>query len=371
MLEMHTVTINGEEYFARTGDILLDLALLNGVDIPHDCRSGQCGTCRVNVRSGCVFEEGQFGTGVVHACRSRIVADVAIGFEAIPTTETIDGQVAAVTPLAPNVLEVQVEPARPLRYLPGQYLQVQFRDFPQRPFSPTAALDQDFDDGLVRFHIRRFSGGLVSSALGRSIDVGHPLKLTGPFGSAYLRAGRSNRLVLIAGGTGFAPIWSIADAALREDRHRSVMAVVGALSLEALYMIPALCRMAAFPHVELIPVTELNQSITSVIRTGRPTDFLPSLSPDDIVHVAGPPALVDAVKQAAAERHATCHADAFVATAEDGSWVARAFARALGDFSALFAPKESSRAGGDTGEPAPSPSKPRVMAQRMETHSNS
>jgi 3-phenylpropionate/trans-cinnamate dioxygenase ferredoxin reductase subunit len=64
--------------------------------------------------------------------------------------------------------------------------------------------------------------GRVSTSLGKRITPGHRVKLTGPYGSAHFRPNLDSRLILVATNTGFAPIWSIAVAALRENPERKI-----------------------------------------------------------------------------------------------------------------------------------------------------
>ncbi len=284
---------------------------MQGIDIPHDCRSGHCGTCRTRVTEGRVYGGESDESGVVRACQARIIGDVTLETDAMPNILSTTAKVSAVVRLARDVVEVSIETGRPVFYLPGQYFQVRFRGYPARCFSPTVALDGG-NDQMIRLHIRRVPDGRVSSALGGAIRAGHRLRLDGPFGSAYLRNNLPNRLVLIASGTGFAPIWSIATAAIDEDPDREMVLVAGARSLDDLYMVPALCVLAHFPNVRVIPVTGTPQTVTDVIRTGRPTDHLPALVDRDIVYACGAPRMVEAVAQRAAAAGARCYADAFV-----------------------------------------------------------
>jgi len=151
--------------------------------------------------------------------------------------------------VAPDVFELGIEQSEPLSYIPGQYCSVQFRGYPARCFSPTAPLAWPSDASLLRFHIRQVPNGRVSPALGNAIGLGHRVKVNGPFGTAFLRPYRSKRLVLVASGTGFAPIWAVAEAAIREQPRREIVLLVGGKTLESLYMIKALCRLALFPNV--------------------------------------------------------------------------------------------------------------------------
>jgi len=304
--------VNGNAIAARRGDLLLDAALLNGVEIPYDCRSGYCGTCRVRVLDGRVFG-GKADGEAVYACQSRIVSDLRVTVEDGPEAATLQGVVADLIPLAAEVCEVCVEVPRSPEYIPGQYYSVQFRGFPARYFSPTAPLDWPYDEALMRFHITRVPNGRVSSMLGKRIRAGHRVKLEGPFGSAYLRPFQGQRLVLVASGSGFAPIWSIAEAAIKMEPRREIVLIVAARRIASLYMIPALCRLALFPNVTIIPVTAEPQELTESVRDGGPTDHLPALTPQDIIFAAGTPKMVHAVARMSGAAGAKCYSDPFEA----------------------------------------------------------
>jgi 3-phenylpropionate/trans-cinnamate dioxygenase ferredoxin reductase subunit len=141
---------------------------------------------------------------------------------------------------------------------------------------------------------------------------GHRLTVTGPYGSAYFRPNLDNRMILIATGTGFAPIWSIIASALHENPNRMIMLIVGGSSLDALYMGPALGRLKQFPNVRILPVCSAPQTSYKAIRPGRPTDYLPRLYPSDVVYTCGVPAMVEDIKKIAAKSGAVCYADPFV-----------------------------------------------------------
>jgi NAD(P)H-flavin reductase/ferredoxin len=316
MGRMRDVLVNGELFQANCGDLLLDAALLNGIDIPHDCRAGYCGTCRVRVLDGIVLGGPTSDPDSVLACQCRVISNLRVVLEDVPEIATVAGRVVDLVPLARDIEEVCIELWRPPQYLPGQHYKVEFRGFPPRSYSPTVPLDGSAQDRVVRFHVRRLSNGRVSSALGRAIRQRHRAKLTGPFGSAYLRPHLPDRIVLVASGTGFAPLWSIANAAMKERPERELVFVVGARTLESLYMIPALCHLARYRNVAIIPVVAEPQSTSSIVRRGRQTDHLPALSASDVVYTAGAPAMVDSIARIAAAAAARCYADAFAPQAK-------------------------------------------------------
>src|ERR1700681_3099469 len=102
MRKICKVTLNDEPHLANCGDLVLDWALMNGIDLPHDCRAGVCG-----------------------ACRARIVSDIEIVTEAVPDQVTMTGRVTQMVRLAPDVIGVDVELPKPLDYLPGQFCKTQ------------------------------------------------------------------------------------------------------------------------------------------------------------------------------------------------------------------------------------------------------
>jgi NAD(P)H-flavin reductase/ferredoxin len=329
MSQFLTVSVqNIGSFRARPGETLLDAALMNGIDMPHDCRSGHCGTCRCEVVSGKVLGGETASPSAVLACQARLMSNVEILVEEVPPVETYKGKVRSLEWLAENVVEVAIETARPIPYLPGQYCQFQFSGFPSRCYSPTVPVRGPLDRDAIRLHIRQVPNGRVSGALGRRIRVGHSVKIDGPFGSAYLRAGRSNPLILVASGTGFAPIWSIAHSALCEMPDREIVLVVGAKNLNGLYMTAALNRLVAFPKVQVIPVISQGQRHSDLLRIGSPVDYLPPLSSQDIVYACGGPGMVEATAHVARQAGAYCYSDPFEsaqAESDPFAWARRLF----------------------------------------------
>jgi NAD(P)H-flavin reductase/ferredoxin len=311
-MTMHRIEVKGDSTFrGRVGQKLLDAALLHGVHLPHDCRSGRCGTCRVKVVDG-RLEGGQSGEpGAVLACQAQICGPVSIEVEPVPPVDSAWGVVEAVNDLRFGVVEVVIQPSKPIFMLAGQYMRVQFRGVPGRCYSPTVPLDGPAVPGLIRIHVRRVRGGLLSNAFGKSIRPGHKVKLKGPFGSAFYRHGHTGRLILVGTGTGFAPIWSVAHQALVERPDREMVVLAGARSPAGLYMVPALERLIAFPRVSVIPIVSETDDPAAGHLVGSALDFLPILKPTDTVYAGGSPDMVASVMQACQAAGAVCHADAF------------------------------------------------------------
>src|SRR5262245_40239632 len=97
------VHINEQGFEAQRGEVLLDAALSQGIDGPHDCRAGQCGTCKVKVVSGMTIGGECEEPGLVKACRARIITDLEVAVEPVPEVLSTRGMVIATRPLAPDV----------------------------------------------------------------------------------------------------------------------------------------------------------------------------------------------------------------------------------------------------------------------------
>lgn len=311
------VTVNGVAFSAAAGEVLLDAALGQGVAIPHDCRSGQCGTCLVRVRRGVLLGGETAQRDIFHACQARVLSETELTFDKLPPAGELRGVLADITPLARGISSLCVRTERPVRYRPGQYYRVRFRGYPARCFSPTPPFSGRDDARTARFHVKTVRDGQVTPNLGTRILKGHKVTLEGPYGAAFFRPGEGRRVVLVASGTGFAPIWAVAKASLQLQPEVPLLLIAGARRLSGLYAVPALCQLAAYPRASFIATTEDAAANVppDVVRTGSPTDHLPPLSPTDLVYAAGSPRLVETVAEAASQAGATFFADAFTANA--------------------------------------------------------
>ena len=319
MTRSHQISIDGSYFAARRGALLLDAALSNGIDLPYNCRAGHCGTCCVRLVSGDVQGGEGSEPGIVHACQCRIAGNAV--FETCQTAgvRTVEGTLGSLRALSPDVMEVGIRTGRALPYHAGQYAQLRFAGYPSRPFSITHPLKSNPNSCSIWFHVRRMEGGRVTAALGKHIKPGHRVTLSGPYGSAHFRPDHEGRLILVATNTGFAPIWSIAVAALREKPERRMMIIAGGRSIESLYMGPALGRLDRFPNVRVLPVCSAPQTLTNSVMPGRPTDYMPRLLPTDVVYACGAPGMVDAIKLIAAHFGAACYADPFLPATGDSA----------------------------------------------------
>lgn len=249
--------------------------------------------------------------GVVRACQARILSDLEIEAEEVPEVSVAGGFVTAIRELTQDVVEMTIEADRRLVHRPGQYFKFRFKGFPERSYSPTRPLERRSRAREIALQIRLLEGGRVSSEIGGKIGVGHPVVIGGPYGSAYLRDGRTERLILVASGTGFAPIWSIACAALRENSQREIVLIAGVRTADPIFMTAALERLIRFPQVNVIVTIGKRSSVSDLVREGYPADHVPALNENDIVYACGPSHLIEALSPIVANSKAQLYCDPF------------------------------------------------------------
>jgi 3-phenylpropionate/trans-cinnamate dioxygenase ferredoxin reductase subunit len=310
--------------------------MASGIVIPHDCCTGQCSTCRVRVYDGEVDDQGTRERDTVLACQAMVSGDAIIEFDEVPLPVKRSGTVTTMTKISPDIYEVVVTLSKPLTHLPGQYVKLAFAGFPSRDYSPTFRIDGTCELNELVFHIRACADGVVSSQLGRGLRVGHLVRVHGAFGHAFFRKAEG-RIVLVATGTGWAPIWSIARAARYHQPEREMIVVVGARDAANLYMQPSL-EWLRETGVQQITMTSSCTPAAGLIQFGRPTGHLPRLRDTDTIYVAGAPEMVAAIELLAGIGGATCYADPFVpATGR------RRLGSVLGDLVRRYALKGASR----------------------------
>ncbi len=309
-----SLVINAKAFLAAPGDTLLDAAMGAGVFIPHDCSTGQCDTCRVRIYDGSVDDRGTRRGDTVLACQARVVSDAVIEFDSVPEPIKVSAILTGIKPLSSEILELSIGLQRSLPFLPGQYVKCSFAGFPYRDYSPTQRVDGTGAIDELIVHVRRLRDGVVSSRLGTGIRIGHKVTVHGPFGSAFHRMGEG-RIVLVATGTGWAPVWAIARASRFRQPSREMVVIAGARAVEDLYMRDSLAWLAdTGVRTAIATASGLSHQDGNAVMVGRVTDHVPVLNAADTVYAAGNPSMVAAIQALCQMAGATCHSDPFTAS---------------------------------------------------------
>lgn len=312
---------------------ILEAALDAGVPFPHGCGSGECGSCKCELLGGDVtcdryspdaLSEEERAHGLILACRSRPVNDVQIRWlsEASPLPMVkLDAVVAGIKPAGQDVvvLTLQLPERMPLHFHPGQFAKLRFGKLPSRSYS----MANQPGDGKLVFHIRVLPGGVISQHVAGGLMPGDRVEVRGPFGDAYWQHGvRPASLLLLAGGTGLAPLLSVLDAALGEGTPAEQIHLYhGVRTPDDLYagdLLSWRSRQDGFRFVPVYSEAAGPQDRTGYVHEAVGEDF--AVLTGAMVHVAGPQGMVDAVRQLVAKRGVSpswIKADAFTAAQPD------------------------------------------------------
>lgn len=288
------VIFNSIPYDVKVGNTILDAALRNNIVIPHECRAGICGTCKINVLNGLSVHGETSVLGQVKSCQARILSDMEVEIEETPEVRRISGRVIEINKLASDIVEVNIKTNTNLNFYPGQYCVFTFRWFPERSYSLTMPMVGPYDPSIITLHVRQYKDGLVSSEIGTSIKPNHPVKIEGPFGTAFFRKKHRGRIILASSATGFAPNWAIVNVALVEDPYREIYIIAGIRTTDmTVYMHSALQRLVRFPNVVLLCSVGKRPLNSALFREGYPADHIPPLRDSDAVYVCGSAHLIN------------------------------------------------------------------------------
>lgn len=218
-----TVSPSQTQFVAQTNETILTAAIRNGINLPHSCQSGVCGSCAAKLVSGKIVQSGEYddyvlsaeeiAAGTILLCCSQADGDVVVDMPSYAGTKaiairTLPARVASVDIRGDvAILQVALPKAPPFKFYAGQYMEILLKDG-SRSYSVANAPSQN---GVLEFHVRHHEGGLFSPQLfSGSLKSGAIMRLRGPLGSFYLNDESGVKpLILLATGTGFAPIKSI------------------------------------------------------------------------------------------------------------------------------------------------------------------
>ena len=292
---------------------VLDGALASGYEIPYSCRTGICGSCRGQVVSGEVtggqgagLSEEEQAQGQVLLCQAKACSDLTIAVREVrkidrSAIKTVNAKVYRMSRAAPDVtvLQLRFPAGAKAKFKAGQYLSLKMDDGTVRHFSMANPPHQN--DG-VELHIRHIPGGKFSQHLSERLAEGDQIEVSLPYGDFYVREEHDKPIVLLASGTGFAPIKSIVEDAIKRKLTRNIVLYWGARRSEDLYRMELPRKWEAqLPWFRFVPV--LSEAGPADGWEGR-TGFVHQAVMDDIaslagyeVYACGAPPMINAARQ--------------------------------------------------------------------------
>lgn len=318
----YTVTLQPSHHTfnIEENEKILDAALRQGYTLPYGCRNGACGACLGDLIEGQVHYGGnnrsalgvdQESSGKILICQAMACSDLTLEVKEVVRAAEIEVKrlpvrVEALNKLCHDVMELKLKlpETERLQFLPGQYIDILLKDGSARAFS---LANPPHRDQYLELHIRHVEGGSFTDYVFNEMKKKDLLRIEGPQGSFYLDDESTRPVLMIAGGTGFAPMQSMLEHAIEDGDKRSFHLFWGVRGRRDLYS-NRLAEQWAEEHENISYTPVLSEPAEDDAWTGE-TGFVhesalrqySELSNYD-VYMAGPPAMVEAAKKAFSEK---------------------------------------------------------------------
>jgi len=331
---------SGRTFAAQNDETLLAAGIRHGVGLPYGCKDGACGSCKCKMLSGSVvhgthqskaLSAEEEALGLVLTCCATPTSDVVlesrqVSAEGALPIKKMPTRVTTMQKVSDDVMVLQLQlPANDtFHYRAGQYIEFLLRDGARRSYSMANAPQ----GSSVELHIRHMPGGKFTDHVFGAMKEKEILRVEGPHGSFYLREDSEKPLILLASGTGFAPIKALLEHMLAQDIARKATLYWGGRRPADLYM-DAWVRefQSRMPTLDYVPV--VSDALPSDQWTGR-TGFVHQAVLADFadlstyqVYACGAPIVVESAKRdfvaQAALPDEEFFADAFTSEADKAS----------------------------------------------------
>lgn len=317
----HTVRFEpvGVEMEVEEGEFVLEAAFRQGIMLMHGCKEGQCSSCKSILMEGDIelqkystfalpdYERGQ---DYVLLCRTQAYSDLVIELlnydedvllNSLPVKEYA-ARIRAIEPLTHDIRLLELELDQPMKFRAGQYVDISIPDQGiKRSFSMA---NPPSEQRCLQFIIKMYRDGAFSSQLRDQFQIGDPLEIKGPYGTCFRREDCKGPMLLIGGGSGMAPLWSVLhDHVANGDARRPLFFFYGARTERDLFYrdeLAAIC--AQSPNIRFIPALSnleetdswdgergyIHEAIGRHLHAG-------SMGGETEAYVCGPPPMIDAV----------------------------------------------------------------------------
>lgn len=305
------VPASGHEFTVEDGETILEAALRAGIGLPYGCRNGACGKCAGELISGRIRYANELrgmalqeaNNGKTLFCQALPQSDLEIRVREIHSGRDLEikilpCRVESMQLLTHDVMRLRLKlpETERLQFLAGQYIEFLLKDGKRRAFSIANA---PHDDAFIELHIRHVPDGQFGDYVFDGMKVKELMRLEGPLGSYYLREDSPRPIILVGGGTGFAPLKGMLEHAFHVGIQRPIHLFCGVRARRDLYMHEMVTAWLK-QHANLKYTPVLSEPMVGDDWQGK-TGFVheaiveqyPDLSGFD-VYLSGPPPMVKA-----------------------------------------------------------------------------
>ena len=309
-----TLQPSGHSFTTDGSDSILQAALDAGLTLPYGCRNGACGSCKGKVIDGLVdhgaaqeqaLPVADRAGGLALFCCAKPLSDLVLESREVGSAKDIPVKimpcrVQKIERAADDVIILSLKlPANErLQFLAGQYIEFLLKDGKRRAFSIANA---PHDDGFLQLHVRMIAGGEFTGHVFSGMKEKDILRFQGPYGSFFLREESTRPVILLAGGTGFAPIKALVEHAIHNHIERPMEIYWGARNRDGLYLADLAARWAdTHGRIRFIPV--LSEATSAEAWQGRCGLVHRAVLEDHAdlagyqVYSCGAPAMIDAAR---------------------------------------------------------------------------
>jgi len=302
-------------------EAILPAAIRQGVGLPYGCRDGACGSCKSRLIEGRVIHGAhqlkalsaeEEDAGFILTCCATPQTDCVVEARSVPGAGEypvlkLPSRVISLARPAPDVvvMSLQLPANQNLQYRAGQYVEFILQgknSGARRSYSMANAPHLLGSPPAIELHLRHMPGGKFTDHVFGAMKEKDILRVEGPFGSFFLREESDKPIVMLASGTGFAPIKAMLEHLMHKAVSRPVVLYWGARQKRDLYLHDwALQAAADMPGLSYVPV--LSEATADDAWTGR-TGFvhravmqdLPDLSGHQ-VYACGSPIVVESAER--------------------------------------------------------------------------
>ena len=266
-----SVQPSGRVFEVERDETLLSAAIRQGIGLPYGCKDGACGSCKSKLLEGRVIHGAhqakaltpdEENAGMVLTCCATPQTDCVLEARTVPGAGEfpvlkLPTRVLSMSRPAADVavLRLQLPANQNFQFRAGQYVEFILRDGARRSYSMANAPHNVGTPPSIELHIRHMPGGKFTDHVFGAMKEKDILRMEGPFGSFFLREDSDKPIVLLASGTGFAPIKAIVEQLQQLGSSRPVVLYWGCRSKADLYLHDwALQAAASMPQLRYVPV---------------------------------------------------------------------------------------------------------------------
>ena len=262
---------SGRSFTATADETLLAAAIGQGIGLPYGCKDGACGSCKCKKLAGTVshgahqlkaLSAEEEANGFILTCCCVAHSDLVLESRQVTDESAfpirkMPVRVASLVRASDDVMIIRLQlPASDLmKYHAGQYVEVLLAGGDRRAYSMANAPHTQVDAPGIELHIRHMAGGKFTEHVFGAMKEKEILRIEGPYGSFFLREDSDKPMVLLASGTGFAPIKALIEHMQHKNITRPAVLYWGARRPRDLYMNDwMLAKVAEMPNLRYIPV---------------------------------------------------------------------------------------------------------------------